>query len=241
MTQEEIDAVTEVLKSGWIGLGPKTKKFEKEFAEFIGTKHVIGLNSATAGLHLAVKVFGINSGEIIVPAITFVSTAFAASYNNATPVFADVYEDTLNIDVEDIKRKITPKTKAIIAVHFGGHAAKMDEINEIAQEHGLKVIEDASHAVGATYKGRKAGALSDMGIFSFHAIKNIGTGDGGAMVTNDDTLNERLRKLRWCGINKSTFERTGKTGRSYSWYYEVDEVGWDQSKSPITQRRGSVG
>ena len=237
ITQEEIDAVTEVLKSGWIGLGPKTEEFEKEFAKFIGTKYAIGLNSATAGLHLAVKVLDISSGEIIVPAITFVTTAFAASYNNATPVFADVYEDTLNIDVDDIRRKITDKTKAIIPVHFGGHPADMDEINEIAKEHKLKVIEDAAHACGATYRGRNAGTLGDMAVFSFHAVKNIGTGDGGAITTNDEAAYERLKKLRWCGINKSTFERSGK---SYSWYYEVDEIGWKFHMNDIIAALASV-
>jgi len=225
MTQEEIDAVVQVMKSGWIGLGPKTKEFEDEFAKFIGVKHVVGLNSATAGLHLAAKVLGIGPGdEVIVPDITFVSTAFAASYNGATPVFADVHEDTLNINVDDARSKVTERTKMIVPVHFGGEPADMDAIAELARERNLKIVEDAAHAAGAAYKGRKVGTIGDAGVFSFHAVKNIGTGDGGVIATNSDADDERLRKLRWCGINKSTFERSA--GKSYSWYYDVDEVGW---------------
>jgi len=230
MNQEEIDAVADVIKSGWIGLGPKTEIFEKKFANFIGTKFAIGLNSGTAALHLAVRALGINSGEVIVPAITFISTAFAACYNNAKPVFADVCEDTLNIDVEDIKKKITPDTRAIIPVHFGGHPAEMDEINEIAVEHNLKVIEDAAHACGASYKGKKAGSLADIGCFSFHAIKNLATGDSGMITTNDEKINEIVCKLRWCGISKGTFERVKKR---YSWYYEVDDVGYKYHMNDI--------
>ena len=221
--QEEIDAVTEVLKSKWIGLGLKTEEFEKQFAKFIGMNYAVGLNSGTAALHLAVKALGIDSGEIIVPAITFVTTAFAATYNNAVPIFADVYEDTLNIDVDDIKRKITPKTKAIIPVHYGGHSAEMDEINEIAKEHNLKVIEDAAHACGGKYKGRMCGSLSDISCFSFHPVKNLATCDGGMLVTNDKDVDQKVKDLRWCGISKGTFERTKK---KYSWYYEVTDVGY---------------
>ncbi len=237
ITEREIDAVVKVMKSGWIGLGPETEKFEKQFSNFIGTKYAVGLNSATAGLHLAVRALGINSGEIIVPAITFISTAFAASYNNASPVFADVCEDTLNIDVDDIKRKITPKTKAIIPVHFGGHPCEMDEITEIANEHDIKVIEDSSHALGAEYRGRKVGTLGDISVFSFHAVKNIGTCDGGAVTTNDKLIDEKLRRMRWCGINKSTFQRSEK---SYSWYYEVGELGWKYHMNDITAAIASV-
>jgi perosamine synthetase len=230
INQEEIDAVTKVLKSKWIGLGSVTEIFEKDFARFIGINHAVGLNSGTAALHLAVKALNINSGEIIVPAITFVTTAFAATYNNATPVFADVYEDTLNIDVDDIKRKITSKTKAIIPVHFGGHAAEMDEINEIAKEHNLKVIEDAAHACGAKYKEKMCGSLSDVACFSFHPVKNLATCDGGMLTTNSKEIDEKVRILRWCGITKGTFERTKKT---YSWYYEVLDVGYKYHMNDI--------
>jgi len=221
--EEEINAVTEVLRSKWWGLGPKTQEFENRFASYIGSKYAIALNSATAGLHLSLKVLNITSGEILVPAITFISTALAADYNNCTPVFVDVNEDTLTMDIEDLKRKITKKSKAIIPVHYGGHPCDMDEINQIAKEHNLFVIEDAAHASGAEYKGKKVGSLADMAVFSFHPVKNLATGDGGMITTNDEEVNKRLRKLRWCGINKDTFTREGK---SYSWYYEIDELGY---------------
>ena len=237
MGEEEIEAVAEVLKSGWIGLGPKTKEFEERFAEYIGTEYAVALNSCTAALHLALNVLGINSGEVITTPITFVSTAHAIIYNNATPVFADVQEDTLNIDPVDIERKITEKTKAIIPVHYGGHVCDMDEILDIASEHDLYVIEDAAHACGAEYKGKKAGSLSDIGCFSFHAVKNLATGDGGMITTNDEGVYEKLLKLRWLGINKSTYQRDAK---GYSWYYDVESVGFKTHMNDITAAIGLV-
>ena len=237
MGDEEIGAVAEVLKSGWIGLGPKTKEFEERFAEYIGTKYAVALNSCTAALHLALNVLGINSGEVITTPITFVSTAHAIIYNNASPIFADVQEDTLNIDPTDIKKKITPKTKAIIPVHYGGHPADMDEIRDIAIEHDLYVIEDAAHACGAEYRGKKAGSLSDIGCFSFHAVKNLATGDGGMITTNDEKVYQKLLKLRWLGINKGTYQRDTK---GYSWYYDVEEIGFKTHMNDITAAIGLV-
>ena len=237
MDEEEIEAVAEVLKSGWMGLGPKTKEFEERFAEYIGTKYAVALNSCTAALHLALNVLGINSGEVITTPITFVSTAHAILYNSATPIFADVQEDTLNIDPVDIERKITRKTKAIIPVHYGGYPCDMDEILDIANEHNLYVIEDAAHACGAEYKGKKAGSLSDIGCFSFHAVKNLATGDGGMITTNDKTVYEKLLKLRWLGINRSTYQRDNK---GYSWYYDVESVGFKTHMNDITASIGLV-
>jgi len=237
MGEEEIEAVAEVLKSGWIGLGPKTKEFEKKFAEYIGAKYAVALNSCTAALHLALNVLSINSGEVITTPITFVSTAHAILYNNATPVFADVQEDTLNIDPVDIERKITGRTKAIIPIHYGGYPADMDEILDIALEYDLYVIEDAAHACGAEYKGKKAGSLGDIGCFSFHAVKNLATGDGGMITTNDKEVYEKLLKLRWLGINKSTYQRDSK---GYSWYYDVESVGFKMHMNDITAAIGLV-
>ena len=237
MGEEEIRAIEEVLNSGWIGLGPKTKQFEEEFAKYIGVKHAVAVNSATAALHLSLVSLDINAGEVIVPAITFVSTALAANYVGAKPVFADVEEDTLNISVENIKKKITNKTKAIIPVHYGGYPCKMDEINELAEKHDIKVIEDASHACGSVYKGKKAGALADLGCFSFHAVKNLATGDGGMITTNNEKIKEKLHRLRWCGITKDTFSRTKK---NYSWYYEVPEIGFKYHMNDITAAIGLV-
>lgn len=238
MGQEEIEAVAGVLESGWIGMGPRTKEFEEEFARFTGVKFAVGLNSATAALHLAVKALGINSGEIIVPAITFISTALAATYNNAKPVFADVYEDTLNIDVDDIKRKITKKTRAIIPVHYGGHPVELDDILDIANEHDLKMIEDCAHACGSLYKGRHVGSLGDVGCFSFHAVKNLATGDGGMLTTNSEEIAKKVERLRWLGIDKSTFLRSGKD--NYSWNYGVAEVGYKYHMNDITAAIGLV-
>jgi len=222
--KEEIKAVAEVIKSGWLGLGPKTQEFEKKFAEYVGSKYAIATNSCTAALDLSLKALGINSGEVLVPSLTFAATANVALYNNAKPVFVDVYEDTLTMDVDDLKRKITRKTKAIIPMHYGGHPCEMDEILEIARDKGIPVIEDAAHACGAEYKGKKIGSLSDVTCFSFHPVKNLSTGDGGIVTTNDKKLYERIKKLRWFCINKSTFERT--SGEGYTWYYEIDGLGY---------------
>lgn len=222
--KEEIKAVAEVIKSGWLGLGPKTQEFEKKFAEYVGSKYAIATNSCTAALDLSLKALGINSGEVLVPSLTFAATANVALYNNAKPVFVDVYEDTLTMDVDDLKRKITRKTRAIIPMHYGGHPCEMDEILEIARDKGIPVIEDAAHACGAEYKGKKIGSLSDVTCFSFHPVKNLSTGDGGIVTTNDKKLYERIKKLRWFCINKSTFERT--SGEGYTWYYEIDGLGY---------------
>jgi perosamine synthetase len=237
MNDEEIEAVAQVLRSGWIGLGPKTKEFEEQFAKYIGTRHAVALSSCTAALHLALNAMDIDSGEVITTPITFVSTVHAILYNNATPVFADVQEDTLNIDPSDIERKITAKTKAIIPVHYGGHACDMDEILDIAHQHDLCVIEDAAHACGAEYKGKKAGSLGDIGCFSFHAVKNLATGDGGMITNNDDEIYEKLRKLRWVGINQDTYQRNIE---GYSWHYDVDCLGFKAHMNDITASIGLV-
>jgi len=224
-TQQEIDAVSDTLKSGWWGAGPKAKEFEDKFKEFIGSRYALALSSATAALHLAGKILNLEEGsEVIVPAMTFISTAYVADYNNLKVVFADVEEETLNIDPEDIKRKITDKTKIIVPVHYGGHACRMDEIMEIARENNLTVVEDCAHAAGAEYKGRKLGSIGDFGCFSFQAVKNLATGDGGMLTTNNKEYDEEARKFRWLGISKDTSERTKRD--EYSWKYLIDRVGY---------------
>lgn len=199
ITQEEIEAVVQVLKEGHISSlrGSKVKEFEKAFANYIGVKHAIATSSGTTALHVAVAACGIGPGdEVIVPAYTFTSTATAVLMQCAIPIFADIDLETYTIDPEDIKRKITERTKAIIVVHLFGCPAKMDEILEIAQEHNLYVIEDCAQAIGAEYKGKKVGSLGDIACFSFYESKNMMTGEGGMITTNNDELAEIASMLR---------------------------------------------
>jgi len=235
---EELEAVREVFQAGWIGLGPKTREFEERFAAFLGIAHAVAVNSATAALHLALKVAGVEGGEVITTPMTFVSTNHAILYNNAIPVFADIEPDTLNIDPEDVRRKVTPRTRAIVVVHYGGHACDMDALLAIAREYGLKVIEDAAHACGGRYRQRALGTLGDFGCFSFHAVKNLATGDGGMIATHDADAHARLQKLCWLGINRNTWNRAA--GEAYSWEYNVEELGFKCHMNDITAAIGLV-
>jgi len=223
MNKEEIlYELGKIFDSGWIGLGPKTAEFEEKFANYIGVKYAVGVNSATAALHLGCRVLGLKEDdEVIVPSMTFVSTAIAPLYCQAIPVFADIEEDTLCIDPRDVEKKITPKTKVIIPVHYGGHACRMDEIMGIAKKHNLSVIEDVAHGCGGKYKRAKLGSIGIMGCFSFHAVKNLPTGDGGMVTTNNKEIYNKLKKLRWVGISKDTW---GRSTEGYSWQYSVDEL-----------------
>lgn len=248
--EREAQAVAKVLASGWVGLGPRVAEFECRFAEYVGAHYAIATNSATAALHLSCIVANVQPGdEVLIPAITFVSTAHAVSYCGATPVFVDVEPDTLNLDPEDARRKITPATKAIIPVHYGGHACRMDDIYTLAYDHDLAVIEDAAHACGAEYKGKRIGSLpgSLTVNYSFHAVKNLGTPDGGMIATDRLELDQLLRRLRWCGIDKSTWDRTAiaESGprnqySQYSWYYEVTDLGYKYHMNDVTAAIGLV-
>jgi len=236
--EEEAIAVQEVLKSGWAGLGPKTKEFEEKFAAYIGVKYAVAVNSATAALHLALKVLEIEGYEIITTPMTFISTNHAIIYNKGIPVFADIEADTLNISPDSIKKLITNKTKAILLVHYGGYPCDMDEIVDMAEKYNLFVIEDCAHACGAEYKGKKVGSIGDLGCFSFHAVKNLATGDGGMITTNNERYYERLIRLRWLGITKDTWERDKYS--QYSWYYDVVEVGYKCHMNDIAAAIGIV-
>ena len=221
-----------IFDSGWIGLGPVVNAFEERFAAYVGTKYAVAVNSCTAALHLACLSLGVGNGdEVIVPPITFVSTALAPMFCGAKPVFADIDEETLCIDPVEIEKKITAKTKAIIPVHYGGHACQMDEILDIAKRYGLFVIEDCAHACGGKYKGRMLGSIGNVGCFSFHAVKNLSCGDGGMITLNDEELYHRLKKLRWVGIDKDTYSRSGE---QYSWRYSVDTMGFKCHMNDIT-------
>lgn len=249
--EEEFQALRESFGSGWIGLGPKTAEFEQKFCQHVNARYAVALNSATAGLHLAVAAFGIGTGdEVLVPTMSFVSTAHCVLYTGATPVFCDIEPDTLNIDLEDARRRVTEHTRAIIVVHYGGLPCDMDAVHSLAGEHNLVVVEDASHACGSQYKGQPIGALSEATVFSFHAVKNLATGDGGMITTNLVEMYHLLRKLRWVGIDKSTWERTEEAETSleagirryaqYSWYYEVDEIGYKYHMNDIAASLGLV-
>jgi len=197
ITIEDVQAVTEVLHSGRLALGPKIEEFERLIAEYVGVKYAIAVSSGTAALHLIVKSLGLKTGEeVLVPSFTFVASVNAILYVGAKPVFVDIEPDTYNLDPEDLKRKITPKTKAIMVVDVFGHPAEWDEIMEIAQEYGLKVIDDSCEALGAEYKGRKIGTFGDAAAFAFYPNKQITTGEGGIIVTNSDKIAQLCRSMR---------------------------------------------
>lgn len=236
--EEEIRAISEVIRSGWVGLGPKTAEFEKKFAEFCQVKCCVGLNSCTAALDMAMKLLGVNHGdEVIVPTMTFVSTAHCVVYNLATPIFADIDEDTLNIDIEDIAKKISLRTKAIVPVHYSGRPVDMDGLKEVAGN--IPIVEDCAHACGAKYKGKPVGGLGKIGCFSFHAVKNLAMGEGGAITLNDEEMSFRAKRLRWLGIDKGTWDRT-KMDRRYWWEYNVDEIGLKSHLNDIAAAIGLV-
>ena len=237
--KRELNALKDSFKSGWIGLGPKTKLFEDEFAKYTKAKYAVALNSATSALHLALSLFNIKGKEVITTPMTFVSTNHAILYEDGIPVFCDIEPDTLNIDADKIEALITKKTVGIICVDYGGHPCDLDKIKNIARKHKLFVIEDAAHACGSKYKGQPVGSVSDITSFSFHAVKNLATGDGGMLTYNNADWDNILRKRRWLGINKSTFDRN-ITKEGYHWYYEVEELGYKYHMNDINASLGLV-
>lgn len=236
--QDEIDAVVNVLKLKWLSMGAVTQEFEAEFAKYLGIKYAFAVSSGTAALHIAHQVVGISAGdEVIVPSLTFVATANAVLYVGAKPVFADISSlDNFNISTEDISKKINDRTKAITVVHYGGYPCDMDAILEIARNHNLKVIEDAAHAPGGEYKGKKLGTIGDIGCFSFFANKNLVTGEGGMIVTNDDDLAERIRIMRSHGMTTLTWDRY--KGHAHS--YDVVEFGFNYRIGEMASALGLV-
>ncbi len=233
--QAEIDEVVDTLRSGWITTGPKTKTFEQRFADYIGVHHAIAVNSCTAALHIALSAAGVGPGdEVITSPLTFCSTANVVIHLGGTPVFADIGDD-YNIDPSEIEEHITSRTKAIIPVHYSGQPCRMDEILACAQDHDLLVIEDAAHAVGAKYYDRMIGTIGDVTTFSFYAIKNMTTGEGGMITTDDDELAERMRLLSLHGISKDAWKRYTSRG---SWYYEVIHAGYKYNMTDIQAALG---
>lgn len=240
--EEEIAEVVDTLRSGWVTTGPKAKRFEVDFAAFLGDPalHCMGVNSATAGLHLALEALGIGPGdEVITTTHTFTATAEVVRYLGADTVLVDIDPATLCIDVSAVEAAITPRTKAIIPVHFGGLAADMRSLLALAERRGLKIVEDAAHALPATFGGQVIGTLaSAVTVFSFYANKTITTGEGGMVVTRDNTLAERMKVMRLHGINRDAFDRFRSTAPA--WYYEVIAPGFKYNLTDIAAAIGLV-
>ena len=235
----EIAAVTEAMRSGWVTTGPVTRQFEQNLVDYLGGGlQGVAVNSATAGLHLALEALGIGPGdEVIAPTLTFTATVEVVRYLEADEVLVDVDPVTLNIDPEKIRAAITPRTKAIMPVHYGGLACDMDAILAIAQEHGLKVVEDAAHALPTTWRGALVGQLqSDVTVFSFYANKTITTGEGGMAVTRDAALAQRMRVMRLHGMNRDAFDRF--TSKTPAWYYEVVAPGFKYNMTDVAAAMG---
>ena len=238
--EEEVEAVREVLLSGWVGPGPKVEALEERFAAYIGSQFAISVNSCSGALFLALKVLEVEGREVITTPMTFVSTNHAILQNGAEPVFCDIEPDTLNIDPASVAERITDRTAAIVVVHHSGHPCDMDPILKLAQARGIPVVEDAAHACGARYNGRMAGNLGTIGCFSFHAVKNLSTGDGGMLTTNDSALAERLKRLRWMGISQGTWDRFRKEDVGRRWDYDVTEVGYKLHMNDLNAAIGLV-
>jgi dTDP-4-amino-4,6-dideoxygalactose transaminase len=236
ITEDEIAEVLDSLKSGWITMGPKTVRFEEDFRDYIGSQSAVSMNSCTACLHLALKAAGLGEGdEVILPAVTFAATAEVVTYFRAKPVLADVDEETCTIDVSEIEKKMTSRTRAIIPVHYAGQPCDMDEILALAGSRGVAVVEDAAHAIPAWYKGRKIGTIGDATCFSFYATKTLTTGEGGMATTDNGEWAEKMRVLRLHGISKDAWKRYTNEG---SWYYEILEAGY---KYNMTDIQASLG
>jgi len=236
LSRKEIQAVTKVLKSRWLSMGEVTQKFENDFAKFLGVKYAFAVASGTAALHLALRALDLKArDEILLPSLTFVASANAIVYNQAKPVFVDITSrDNLNISVEDLIRKITDRTKAILVVHYAGYPADMLRINQIAERYNLAVIEDSAHAIGAEINRKKMGTWGSIGCFSFFSNKNLVTGEGGMIVTDSDELARKLKLLRSHGMTTLTWER--HKGQAHC--YDVVELGYNYRMTEIESALG---
>jgi perosamine synthetase len=235
---EEIAAVVQTLRSGWLTVGPQTQAFEQAFAQAVGAGHAVAVNSCTAGLHLALDALDLQPGdEVITSALTFTATGATIVHAGGRPVLADCTPDTLNLDPSDVVRKLTPRTRALVPVHFAGHPAPMDELLEIARQHRLTVIEDAAHALPASYRGRRVGAIGDVTAFSFYATKNLTTGEGGMLTLADPVLADRLRVRRLHGMSRDAWRRYSAEG---SWRYDVSYPGFKYNMTDTAAAMGLV-
>ena len=233
---EECQAVLQVLESGMLSMGAMVETFEDAFARFLNVRHAIAVSSATAALHLAHHVMGIGvEDEVIVPSLTFVATASSVVYTGATPIFADIIgEQDLNIDPDDVAHRITSRTRGIVVVHYAGYPVDMDRIMHLADQHGLYVVEDASHAPGSDYHGKPLGTIGHVGCFSFYTNKNMTTAEGGMVVTNDDNLAQRMRRMRSHGMTTVTWDRI----RGHAYSYDVTDLGFNYR---IDEMRAALG
>lgn len=237
ISELEINEVVDTLKSGWLAKGPRTNEFENQFADYLGAKHAIAMNSCTAALHVALLTQGIGAGdEVITTPMTFASTANTVIHTGATPVFADIDYQSCCIDPDEIEKKITPRTKAIVPVHYSGQVCNLDRIYEIADKHGLFVSEDAAHALWSRYKGRLIGnGLKGAASYSFYATKNLCTGDGGMLVTDDDEIDRKARIFCGQGMSKNAWNRYAKGG---TWKYDICEPGYKYNMFDIQAALG---
>jgi len=236
--REELEAVEAVFKTGWLGMGSVTKQFEDALKAFLGARHVVATVNGTAALHLAFDAIGLKPGdEVIVPSFTFVASVQPITAMGAKPVFCEVEEDTLNIDVNDAANRITKRTKAIVPVHYRGMPCDMDGVLKLAKEHDLRVVEDAAHAIGSYYKGRRVGSFGELACFSFDPIKTVTCGEGGAITTQDDGLLDLLQRKRILGIDRDTWSRYQN---KRSWFYDVTTQGYRYHMSNINAAIGLV-
>jgi len=234
--EAEIAEVIEVLKSGWLTTGPRVLDFEREFATYVDCPHAVAVSSCTAALQLALDAIGLRAGdEVLLPTYTFTSTAEVVTYFGGRPVLCDSLPGGFNIDTAQLEKRITSRTRAIVPVHIAGHPCDLTGVQEIAQRHGLRVIEDAAHALPAIYRGRRIGGISEMTAFSFYATKTITTGEGGMLTTQNDDFAVRARMMRLHGISGDAWKRYSKAG---SWYYEVVAAGY---KANLTDIQAAIG
>ncbi len=242
--QDELENIKKVFDREWLGLGPTVNEFENKWTKYLGCKMSIGVNSATAALHLALKAFHFPKGKkVLVPAITFTSTASVVLYNDLVPVFVDVEHETVSMDLEDLKRKYDKDCVAIIPVHNGGYPVPMDTLMDFANEKGLKVIEDCAHCAGGEYKGKKLGTWGHIGCFSFEEKKCMTTGDGGMICSNEIDLIEPLKVYRWVGIDKDTWRRANDFNNADNvdarhWHYDISVLGFKYNMNDVAAAIG---
>jgi perosamine synthetase len=243
VNSDELKNIEEIFDLQWLGLGEKVYEFERKWSKYLGSEYNIAVNSATAALHLSLMSFNFpKRKKVLVPSLTFSSTAMVVEYCDLEVVFIDVRDDTLTLDMNDLVNKIDSDCVAVIPVHYGGHPVEMDVLMDIAREHNLKVIEDCAHTQGGDYQGKKLGTWGDIGCFSFEEKKGMTTGDGGMISTNDEKIAEKILPMRWVGIDKDTWRRETTTSDELAdakhWYYEIRDIGYKYNMNNLAASIG---